>query len=92
MSAPGAFDVLTGSEKFCELSAEVRLEYVEQGPADGEPVVFLHGVTDSWHSFERILPLLPPALHAFAISQRGHGDADRPASGYGPGDFARSTE
>jgi pimeloyl-ACP methyl ester carboxylesterase len=88
MSVPGAFDVLTGSEKFCELSAEVRLEYVEQGPADGEPVVFLHGVTDSWHSFERILPLLPPALHAFAISQRGHGDSSRRQSRYLFKDFS----
>jgi pimeloyl-ACP methyl ester carboxylesterase len=58
------------------------MEYVEQGPSDGVPVVFLHGVTDSWHSFERVLPLLPPFVHAFAVSQRGHGDSSRPASGY----------
>jgi pimeloyl-ACP methyl ester carboxylesterase len=69
-------------QKFASLSTGVRMEYVEQGRADGAPVVFLHGVTDSWHSFERVLPLLPPSIHAFAVSQRGHGDSSRPASGY----------
>jgi non-heme chloroperoxidase len=68
--------------KFVALSTGVRMEYVEQGRADGVPVVFLHGVTDSWRSFERVLPLLPPTIHAFALSQRGHGDTSRPASGY----------
>ena len=58
------------------------MEYVEHGRADGVPAIFLHGVTDSWRSFERVLPLLPPSIHAFAISQRGHGDSSRPTSGY----------
>ncbi len=69
-------------EKFISLATGVRMEYVEQGPADGVPMVFLHGVTDSWHSFEGVLPMLPPTIHAFAVSQRGHGDSSRPASGY----------
>jgi non-heme chloroperoxidase len=70
--------------KFVSLSTGVRIEYVEQGRAegDGAPVIFLHGVTDSWRSFERVLPLLPPSIHAFALSQRGHGDSSRPTSGY----------
>ena len=75
-------------EKFVSLSTGVRMEYVEHGPADGVPIVFLHGVTDSWHSFERVLPLLPPAIRAFAVSQRGHGDSSRPASGYRLTDFS----
>jgi len=69
-------------EKFVRLSTGVRMEYVEKGPAYGAPIVFLHGVTDSWHSFERVLALLPPTIRAFAVSQRGHGDSSRPASGY----------
>jgi pimeloyl-ACP methyl ester carboxylesterase len=52
-------------------------------------LVFLHGVTDSWHSFERILPLLPPSVRAFAISQRGHGDSSRPENGYLLSDMSR---
>jgi non-heme chloroperoxidase len=74
--------------KTIEVSGNVNLQYVEQGQADGTPVIFLHGITDSWHSFERVLPLLPKSIHAFAISQRGHGNSDRPANGYHPRDFA----
>lgn len=69
-------------EQFVTLSTGVRMEYVEQGVAHGVPVVFLHGVTDSWRSFERVLPLLPASIHAYAISARGHGDSSRPAQGY----------
>jgi pimeloyl-ACP methyl ester carboxylesterase len=71
-----------------ELPGGVRLPYVEQGDPAGVPVVLLHGVSDSWHSFERVLPHLPASIHAFAVTQRGHGDADRPATGYRTRDFA----
>lgn len=70
------------------LPNRVTLEYVEQGRPGGLPVVLLHGITDSWRSFEPVLPHLPDSLHAFALTQRGHGDASRPAAGYRPADFA----
>ena len=71
-------------KNFVSLSTGVRIEYVEQGKAEagGVPVIFLHGVTDSWRSFERVLPQLPTSIHAFVLSQRGHGDSSRPTSGY----------
>jgi len=69
-------------EKGATLSTGVRMEYVEQGPTGGLPVVFLHGVTDSWRSFEGVLQRLPPGIHAYAISARGHGDSSRPDDGY----------
>ena len=69
-----------------ELSTAVRLQYVEQGEPSGIPVVLLHGVTDSWRSFEPVLPHLPGTIHAVALTQRGHGDATRP-SGYRTRDF-----
>lgn len=71
-----------------ELANGVGLPYVERGSPSGVPVLLLHGITDSWRSFERVLPYLPDSIRAFAISQRGHGDADRPAEGYRPEDFA----
>jgi non-heme chloroperoxidase len=69
-------------EKFVTLPTGVRMGFVERGASDGTPVIFLHGVTDSWHSFERLLPLLPRGIRAFALSQRGHGNSSRPSSGY----------
>ena len=57
------------------LPNQVTLPYVEQGDPAGDAVLLLHGITDSWRSFEGLLPHLPTSLHAFALSQRGHGDA-----------------
>ena len=74
--------------KSVELPNRVKLQYVEQGDLASTPVLFLHGITDSWHSFEPVLPHLPASIRAFALSQRGHGDSDRPMSGYHPRDFA----
>jgi len=66
----------------------VRLPYVVQGNPAGVPVVFVHGFSDSWRSWETVLPHLPGSIRAFALTQRGHGDADRPAAGYRIEDFA----
>lgn len=65
----------------------LRLPYVVQGRADGLPLILLHGYTDSWRSFEPLLPLLPDTLRVYALTQRGHGDADRPDQGYATADF-----
>ena len=65
-----------------QLRTGVRIRYAEQGDPRGEAVILLHGLTDSWFSFSRVLPLLPSSLHVFALDQRGQGDSDRPASGY----------
>jgi non-heme chloroperoxidase len=73
--------------KSVELPEGLRLPYVEQGDSTGVPVLLLHALADSWRSFERVLPQLPRSIHAFAVTQRGHGDADRPASGYGVEEF-----
>ncbi|HKP21414.1 MAG TPA: alpha/beta hydrolase [Thermoleophilaceae bacterium] len=59
-----------------------RLPYVEQGDATGIPVLMLHGVTDSWRSFELVLPHLPDDIRVIAATQRGHGEAPKPDSGY----------
>jgi pimeloyl-ACP methyl ester carboxylesterase len=70
------------------LRSRIKLQYVEQGDPPGVPIVLLHGYTDSWRSFELLLPHLPKSLHAYALTQRGHGDADRPVTGYDAYDFA----
>ncbi len=74
--------------RFASLVTGVTLPYVEFGDPEGIPVVFLHGYTDSWRSFEPMLPYLPAELRAIALTMRGHGDADRPATGYGQDAFA----
>jgi pimeloyl-ACP methyl ester carboxylesterase len=65
-----------------QLRTGVRLRYAEQGDPQGEKVILLHGLTDSWFSFSRVMPLMPTSWHVFALDQRGQGESDRPASGY----------
>jgi non-heme chloroperoxidase len=70
------------------LTTGVRLQYAEHGDAAAHPIILLHGITDSWFSFSRVLPALAATYHVFALSQRGHGDSDRPEQGYSMPDFA----
>jgi non-heme chloroperoxidase len=79
---------MTPAVKSVTLPGGVTLPYVEQGDPSGPPVLLLHGITDSRWSFEPVLPHLSRSLHVFALSQRGHGDASRPVTGYAPQDFA----
>ncbi len=74
--------------KFAQLENGITLEYAEQGDLSGIPVIFLHGFSDSWRSFELNLPFLPSTIHAFSLSQRGHGNSDKPKQGYTTKDFA----
>jgi non-heme chloroperoxidase len=78
---------MTFVAKTIELQSGVRLPYVAQGEPSGVPMLLLHGVTDSWRSFECVLPHLPQSIHAISLTQRGHGDADRSTS-YRTRDFA----
>ena len=68
------------------------LHYAEQGDRSGEAIIFLHGYSDSWFSFSRVLPLLSSEYHAFALTQRGHGDSDKPQCCYTPEDFAADVD
>lgn len=70
------------------LQTGLRLHYAEQGDPAGPAIIFLHGYSDSWYSFSRVLPLLSPSCHAFALSERGHGDSDKPECCYTVDDFA----
>jgi non-heme chloroperoxidase len=70
------------------LSNGVRLHYLEQGNLHGSPVILLHGLSDSWFSFSRVLPDLSSEYRVFALDLRGHGDSDRPGEGYTPREMA----
>src|SRR5215216_797283 len=74
------------------LPTDVALHYAERGDREGEAIIFLHGYSDSWHSFSRVLPLLSPEYHAFALTQRGHGDSDKPECCYTLDDYAADVD
>ncbi|NUP08580.1 MAG: alpha/beta hydrolase [Polyangiaceae bacterium] len=69
------------------LSTGVELEYLEQGSPNGDAVIFIHGYTDSHHSFDLNLRNFPRRYHVYALDLRGHGDSDKPACCYAQSDF-----
>lgn len=65
----------------------LSIEYAECGRRGGPGLLLLHGITDSWRSFEPVLPWLPPDWHVVSMTQRGHGGSSTAAS-YRTRDFA----
>ena len=70
------------------LATGVTLNYLEQGDPQGEPVILLHGYTDSWNTYALVLPHLSPAYHVFALDQRGHGESSKAPGSYTVDDMA----
>ena len=70
----------------------LRLAYVETGPADGEPVLLLHGEPSWSFLYRKVMPVLAAAgLRAIAADLVGFGRSDKPSE---PADhsFARHVE
>ena len=65
----------------------LSIECVEQVLRGGPSFLMLHGITDTWRSFEPVLPWLPPHWHVISMTQRGHGGSSAAAS-YRTRDFA----
>ena len=73
----------TSLKKEVRLPNGLRMTYVELGDANGEPLLLLHGYTDSSRSWS----LLAPHLGKYRLlipDLRGHGGSDAPECCYGP--------
>ena len=64
------------------LATGPTVSYAEQGDRRGPALVLLPGPTDSWVSYQPVLERMPLSIRTIAVSQRGHGDSDKPATGY----------
>jgi pimeloyl-ACP methyl ester carboxylesterase len=51
----------------------VRWHYVEAGNPNGIPVLLLHGLPESWYSWNHVLPLLDPSYHFIVPDMKGYG-------------------
>src|SRR3984893_10221661 len=70
----------------------LRLVYVETRPAEGEPVLLLHGEPSWSFLYRKVMPVLAHAgLHAIAADLVGFGRSDKPAE-VGDHSFARHVE
>lgn len=62
-------------------TGEVRLNYAE-GPAQGPPLVLLHGLGRRWQVFLPLIPALSLRWQIFAVDLRGHGKSTHVPRGY----------
>ncbi len=71
------------ADKFVTLSG-LRFHYREYGAAnvDARPIVLLHGVASNARIWITVGPLLGEHFRVYALDQRGHGESDKPDSGY----------
>lgn len=66
------------------------ISYLEAGPADGRPVVLIHGLASDAQTWDKAIgPLAERGLRVIAMDLLGHGESDKPAGGYLLEDFAR---
>jgi esterase len=61
---------------------------VEWGAATQPPVLCLHGITQTAHSWDEVAAELADAYRVLCLDQRGHGDSDWAADG----DYTRQTQ
>lgn len=53
-------------------TGDVILNYVA-GPANGPPLLFIHGQTVTWEEYTLIMPILADRFQVYAVTLRGHG-------------------
>jgi haloalkane dehalogenase len=66
--------------RYVTLTDDLRMAYVEAGPADGEPVLLLHGEPTWSFLYRKVITVLADAgLRAIAPDLIGFGRSDKPA-------------
>jgi pimeloyl-ACP methyl ester carboxylesterase len=92
LGVPAAAQPPVDQASWASLKKEVRLPnglrmaYVEAGDPKGEPLLLLHGYTDSSRAFSPMLPYLN-GYRLLIPDQRGHGASDAPECCYGTSQF-----
>jgi pimeloyl-ACP methyl ester carboxylesterase len=60
----------------------VRFHYVEAGPADGEVIVFLHGIPDAWYQWHHQMAALAETYRCVAFDLKGYGQSGTEVGDY----------
>jgi len=77
-------------EKFFD-TGKVKINYVDYGPASGEPLVMLHGGAWCWQEYLSLIPSLSKRWHIYALDLRGNGRSSWVAEHYRLEDFTEDT-
>jgi pimeloyl-ACP methyl ester carboxylesterase len=63
-------------------AGDLRMHLAEAGPADGPPVLLLHGWPQHWYEWRHLVPRLAGDYRLLMPDLRGLGWSDAPPSGY----------
>lgn len=74
-------DTTHHTSRFITVARGVKLHTLDFGGA-GPPLVFLAGLGNTAHAFDDFAPAFTDRFHVVAITRRGFGESDHPASGY----------
>ena len=74
---------MTPASQFVSVDG-LRLHFLDWA-GQGMPIVMVHGLASVCHMFDFVAPRLTSLGRVVALDQRGHGESDKPDSGY---DFA----
>jgi pimeloyl-ACP methyl ester carboxylesterase len=91
VAAPVTQDGWTSLKNEVRLPNGIKLAYVDAGNPNGDPLLLLHGYTDSSRSFSPMVPHLG-RYRLLIPDQRGHGASDAPECCYGSTQFAHDAK
>lgn len=74
-------DPASHTAQFVTVDKDVQLEVLDWG-GSGRPLVFLAGMGNTAHIFDRLAPKLIDQFHVYGITRRGFGASSIPSSGY----------
>uniref|UniRef100_A0A8R1DGP8 AB hydrolase-1 domain-containing protein n=1 Tax=Caenorhabditis japonica TaxID=281687 RepID=A0A8R1DGP8_CAEJA len=66
------------NHKFVQLK-DIRMHYVEEGPADGDVLLMVHGFPEFWYSWRFQLEHFKKTHRCIAIDMRGYNQTERPS-------------
>lgn len=69
-------DLLKGVSSHTISTSRLKMHYLEYGPADGIPVVMVHGNLATGRFFEHLMPRPPQGYRFIMPDMRGFGDTD----------------
>lgn len=78
----------TGKSAKLKLKTGISMSYQELGDPKGPALILVHGYGDSSFSFSRTAPMLDQRYRIIIPDQRGHGESDKPETGYAMKDLA----
>jgi len=65
----------------------VTLHYADEGPRDGNVILFINSLGTDFRLWDSLLPLLPQSLRFVRYDKRGHGTSTGPQAPYFMGDL-----